>query len=244
MKKILGLVITLLLVLGVGACVKAPTDTDLEDRVTILEEQVLELENILIDLEVIEGLNGQREYYLPQKSVSVFQTTSVSAYTMETLGDELDKSKAPNYVLDENENYIPFSTVVDLLIEKYFGNDIDIKIALIGFQIKITLEVNDISENEYMAKMIMLINELSNYDFYIIGGSELYIQSDFSGTSYIKIPIQTMRSSFINITPEVIYNGLYEIRLVQHTFSTVSVQALYDEYMLSELYDGYVLDYN
>ena len=246
MKKLLVFIIALVLVLSIGGCQNPPQDTledtELEQRVTTLEGQVAELEGILVDLEVIEGLNGQKEYYLPQETQTTFAQT-VSAGYIELLGDELDKTKAPSYVLDANGDYVPFDDVIDLLFTKYFGEKATVTNALIGFQIKIVLNTNDISQEEYMARLIMLINELSLYDFYIIGGSELYIQSYWEATSYIKIPIQTLRSSFITITPEVIYTGTYEIQLSNVSYDNISVQTLYDEYMASGLYGGYVLDY-
>ena len=243
MKKLL-LVITLLLVLFMGACESAPQDTELQDRVTVLEGQVDELEQILIDLEFIEGLNGQREYYLPQTNeTSMFNFQSVSANEVELLGTELDKSKAPSYVLDINEEYIAFKDVVQLLVDKYYSDEVTIDTALIGFQIKMVLTVGDVSQEELMAQTILLINELSLYDFYILGGSELYIQFVGSIWSYIIVPIQTMRSSFITITPEVIYNGIYEVRLFQFDYDSEQVQALYDDYVTNGIYNGYVLDY-
>jgi hypothetical protein len=235
MKKLL-LIFSLLLVLSLGACNIAPDDTDLENRVDILETQVNELEQILIDLEVIEGLNKQREYYIPQ-------STGVSAMSYEVLGDELDKSKAPSYVLDVEDNYITFDMVAELLVEKYFGSNANVEDAYIGFIVVIKLSSMDITQEEYMAKLILLLEELSNYDWYIIGSCEVYIQSDFNGTAYIKVPVQTMRSTFITLTPFTIYNGLYEIQLFGHSFDNELVQQYYDEYVVSELYNGYVLDY-
>lgn len=245
MKKLLALFISLVLVLSIAGC-KSPAqdtydDTELEQRVATLESQVEELEGILVDLEVIEGLNGQKEYYLPKTS-SIFNTTSVSAGDIELLGGELDKTKAPSYVLDANGNYVSFDDVVSKLVTKYFTN-ISAQDSCIGFQIKIVLGTGGLSQEEFMARLIMLVNELSHYDFYIIGGSELYIQFDFGGTSYIKIPIQTMRSTFITITPEVIYNGWYEIQLFNLDYNETQVQTLYDTYMADVQYSGYVLDY-
>jgi hypothetical protein len=244
MKKLL-LLITLVLVIGLGACESAPDNTELlelENRVVELESKVDELEQILVDIEVIEGLNGQKEYYIPDAKHSIFNVSSVGASDIELLGTELDKASAPSYVLDENGDYVPFDDVVQKLVTKYYGN-VDVEDSYIGFQIKIVLSIGDMSQEEFMAKTIMLINEISQYDFYIIGGSELYIQLHDSSYGYVKLPIQTMRSSFITITPEVIYNGLYEIQLMQLNYDKAQVQTLYDEYVASGLYDGYVLDY-
>lgn len=242
MKKIL-LVLTIASVFMLGACSNAPDKVqELENRIAILEAQMLEVEDILVNIEVIEGLNGQKEYYIPDNSNTASNFVGVSAQSI-LLGDELDKSKSPSYVLDENDEYVNFDKVVELLIEKYFGDKVTIVNSKIGFQIKIVLEPNEISQSEYMARLILMIEELSNYDFYIIGGSELYIQTNFGGTSWVIIPIQTLRSSFITITPAVVYNGLYEIDIYNHYYNPTTVQTLYDEYVLSGLYVGYALNY-
>ena len=208
------------------------TQIDLmQDAYSELYEDYDEMYQILEDIGVIEGLNGQRAYYLP------------TALSLELLGTELDKDKAPDYVLDINGDYISFETVADLLVEKYFGNLVTVDEAVVGFQLKMVLSHGDITANEFMARLIFMINELSLYDFYIIGSSEIYIQTVYGGTSYIKIPMQTLRSDFITLTPEVIYSGTYEIQLFQMAFNKVTVQTLYDDFVLNETFTGYVLDY-
>ncbi len=235
MKKLL-LMFSLLLVLSLGACNSVPTDTDLENRVDILEQQVSELEQILIDLEIIEGLNGQREYFVPQ-------ATGLSAMAYEVLGAELNTKDAPSYVLNDKSEYIPFYDVVELLVAKYYGDEVQLNTALIGFQVKITLEIGDISLEEFMAQTIMLIDELSHYDFYLISASELYIQLDNNPYGYIKIPMQTLRSSFITMTPQLIIEGTYEVILFQLDYDNKLVEQFHTAYKTSKNYDGYVLDY-
>lgn len=203
----------------------------LENRVAELESRVDEIETLLTEMEFIEGINGQREYYTP------------TALSIQLLGEELDKTKAPSYVLDNEENYINFSQVAQLLVTKYFGTSVTITTAEIGYQVKLMLQNHEITQEEYLTRMILLIDELSNYDFYIIGSSEIYIQANFDGTSYIKIPIQTLRSSFVTITPEVIYSRLYEVKIYRMTFDIETVQSLYNDFVANETFVGYVLNY-
>ena len=247
MKKLLSILITLMLVLIIAGCNSpAPNtviDTTLEDRVTVLEEQVAELEQVLVDIEIIEGLNGQREYYLPKTESTLLNFTSVSAGTIELMGDELDKASAPSYVLDVDENYIPFYDVMELLVAKYFTDDVSLHTASIGFQIKAVILTENINKEDYVARLILMIDELSNYDFYIIGGSELYIQSQIDGMTYITIPVQTLRSSFITMTADVMIEGTYEITSYGLEYDGVQVKALYDGYVTAETFAGYVLDY-
>jgi len=136
MKKLLTILLTFILVIGLGACAPSQDTKELEDRIEILEEQMLEVEDILVNIEVIEGLNGQREYYIPSTS-TVSKFVGVSASDVEPLGDALDKTKAPDYVLDINEEYISFEQVAQLLVDKYFENNVLLTSATIGFQIKL-----------------------------------------------------------------------------------------------------------
>jgi hypothetical protein len=247
MKKLLTVIISLVLVFSLGACKSASNDTDLEKRVETLEAQVEELEAILVDLEIIEGLNGQREYYLPETNneYSVFNSQTLSASDIELTGEEIDTLNAPSYLLDADGKYIEFETVMDLLIAKYYGGDVNATKALLGGQIQIELDVKNIEMEEYMAKLIMLVEELAHYDFYIIGSSEISILLDRDSltSGYMIIPIPTMRSTFITFTPEVFYTGSYEIQLYRMTFNKDEVQTLYDGYELEGTYDGFVLDY-
>jgi len=250
MKKLLIGLISLMLVLGIAGCNSPAPDVELENRVTgletqvdLLETQVEELEQILIDLEIIEGLNGQREYYLPRQESTMFNVTSVSAGDVELLGDELDKVSAPSYVLDVDENYIPFYNVMELLIDKYFNEDVTLHSASIGSQVSAVVLTDDVNINDYFARLFLMIEELSNYDFYIIGGSELYIQSQIEGMTYIIIPIQTLRSSFITMTADVFIEGTYEISSYRLDYDNETVKRLYEQYVIDETFTGYVLDY-
>lgn len=247
MKKILLVLIIMMSVMLLGACTLSDDTAKIEElelRLEIAEAQIDEVEQILIDLEIIEGLNNQREYYLPEAHNADSLWQGVSATEYETLGTELDKSKAPSYVLDVNEEYIPFDDVAQLLVTKYYGNGVSISRSSIGIQTEIVLEVGNMSQEEFIAKTILLIEELSNYDFYIIGSTQLVIQTQFGSTAWIIIPIQTLRSSFITMTPELIINGTYEIQKTGLTYDGEQVMSLYDQYVLSGDYANYVLNFN
>lgn len=237
MKKLYGSILIAILIVLVGC--QSPTDTDLEKRVDTLEQQVSELESILVDLQVIEGLNGQREYYLPQEQSTMFQ--GVSAYSVELLNNELDTTLAPTYVLDENDNYVEFEQLAKLLSIKYYGEDL-VTSANMGSVVEIILDKPDLTQEEFVARTALMIVELSEYDFYIIGSSELVIQTNFNSTSRIILPIQTLRSSFITIDAISIINGIYEIRKQGLTYITDDVLAYYNDYITNETYNGYVLN--
>lgn len=239
MKKFYSILL-LITVLGFSlAGCNSPTDNDLEKRVEILESQVAEMEQILIDIEVIKGLNGQNKYYLPEDDSSIF--TAVSAEEFE-VNPNIDTSIAPSYAIDNGE-YVEFKTVMNRLVGKYFDNATVPK-AMLGSKIEVSINYTDYTKEELMARTIMMINELVNYDWYIIGGSEIYFV--FYGpmdTCYIKLLNQTLRSTFITITPEVIMEGAYEVQLYKFITDKEEVQRLYDKLLIDEQYQGYVLNY-
>ncbi len=55
--------------------------------------------------------------------------------------------------------------------------------------------------------------------------------------------MQTLRSDFVTITPEVIYSGWYEIDVYGMSYIPSMVQSTYDGLVLSELFNGFVLDF-
>lgn len=217
----------------------------LNNKVNDLEQQVYDLNEELDGLQYIEGLNGQREYY----------STTALAYEpiLYSIGETIDTSIAPSYVLDDSGNYVTFEDLALLLTDKYFPEkDFLFVSAEIGSQVSIKYGVTyTMSVEEYMARVIFLIEELSNYDFYIIGSSELTINILFEGgaNSCLKVPVQTLRSSFITLTPECYYNQWYEILFygigngLDVTFDTELTATYYNDFDTSGVFDGYVLNY-
>jgi len=257
MKKILALFIVIFSFTLVSCNEVAVTEQDYSADIELLQEQLSvlesklelldsgyeqlyanydEMQKLLVEIGVIEGLNGQNAYYLP------------TALSFELLGTELEKDKAPSYVLDENEDYVPFADVAQLLVDKYFSGILTVGSTDLRDVVYIYIEDFDnviMSQNEYLARSILMLEELGNYDFYIIGSTGIQLSTSFEyiGTASIKIPMQSLRSEFITLTPEVIYTGAYEVSITQMTYNIALVQAYYDGYVLNETFSGYVLDF-
>lgn len=214
----------------------------ISNAITVLENDVFsnadlidELEQVLISIEVIEGLNGQKVYYVPEQNAIV----TLSALS----NDKIDKSKAPSYIMDENDEYIDFEEVVNKLATKYYGENANVIEASLSFQAKINIDTT-LDKHTFIARTILFIQELSDYEFYIIGSSQLYIQTNtFGATSYITVPIQTLRSSFITMDKDVFANGWYEVNYHNLVYDVATVEALLLQYNLDGTYIGYVLDY-
>lgn len=245
MKKLLLLVSTLVLIIGLGACNSAPDTIDYVTR-DEMELEINQLWAILEDIGVIEGLNGQREYYIQDNKVPTgVLFTKVSAFEIETLGIELDKTKAPSYILDLDGNYVPFEDLAQLLLQKYYGVGLGQGFARINFQARIQTDItSELTIDEFVARTILMFEEIRQYDWYIIGSSEFYMYLTFNGaTVEVSIPIQTMRADWLTMTPEVIYNSWYEISIKHISYNNTQVQAFYDEYVTNGTFNGYVLDY-
>ena len=215
--------------------------SNVSNAITVLESDVFnnaelidELEQVLISIEVIEGLNGQKVYYIPDQATLV----TLGAYTQ----SQIDAEKAPSYVLDEEGLYIEFEEVVNKLLDKYFV-DYDLFMAELGSELIIQF-FTDYTEEEFVARSVLMIEELSHYDFYIIGSSQLMIYTNYEGTSWLKVPMQTMRSTFITMTSDVFIDGLYEIDYFNLGFDEALTKSLYEQYVADKTFDGYVLDYN
>ena len=246
MKKILILILGFIMVLSLASCV--PTQglneyrSDLED----LEIRVAEMEYILDNLGILTGLNGQQSYYIvPQEeqTASIFQNVSA----MEEMVSDLDKSKLPPYLFDLEGNPVSFNDVGELLLAKYYGsNAYDETYYRVGFQTKIRMTITDenMTIDQFMARTILMVEELGLYQYWLLGGSELYLQITFNDTNFeIFIYMPSLLSEAFNLTPSDYYNQYWEIETKNLIFDLEQTQIYYDEFILNETFIGYVLDY-
>lgn len=157
-------------------------------------------------------------------------------------------AEAPAYVLDDDGNYIDFDTVSELLFTKYFGNEIDLRNSKVSEEVFFHVQLYSVQydSNEYIARMILLINELKYYEFYMYSSALLYCYTIVDDTviTWIKIPMHILQAEFISITPEVICNQQYETLIYGMTFDEEIVQQYYDSFVSNGTFDGYVLNYD
>jgi hypothetical protein len=238
MKKLIGLIITLVLVLGLGACSSAPADTDLEDRVEVLEEQVIDLQETLDNMVVSVGLNGQTSYYVNDKEYELSQIDFVFL-AQET--EYLDASKFPAYIWDDSGEYITVNDMVNMLTQKYLGVS---SMATTGYQFKIKLSsLPDMNNEEMIVAMSMMIVELANYDFYTIDSPELYIEISGGGLQMVKVRMTLLVSDKYDLHPAVFWNEMMDTRIVGLSYNESGLDLIYDNYINAETFIGYVLNY-
>ena len=246
MKKLI-LLLTLISVMLLGAC--SSSDSTLDTRVYDLENDVITLQNELAimqerfdNLVYTEGLNGQRDYYENES----YSSLSALAYeTMTKEGDVIDWGLFPDYVrnIDTGE-YVSVDDLAKLLVAKYFnGTEAT---GSIGFQYKITFELtnSNMTNEEYIARLSLLIIELSNYDFYTIDTSQLYFYNYFNGqTIEVKSRMSLLVTDKYVLIPVIFYGELLDVSITGISYDSLLVQSYCDDYVTNLTYDGYVLDY-
>lgn len=224
MKKLL--LIGLFIIVGLGIFFALPTSNEPEP----------ELETDYVG--IIVGLNGiEYEYIVKAEEPS----QGVLA------AEDLDKNKYPSYALDINDAPVAFKTVGELLKAKYYGSALDsADYFRVGFQAKMRMTINDasMSTSEFMARTVLLTEELRLYQYWLVGGSELYLQITLNGVSFeIFIYMPNLTSDAFKLTLEDYYYELWEIETTNLTFNLVDAQTYYNDFILNEDFIGYVLNY-
>lgn len=246
MKKLL-LVISFIAIMLLGACTSAPDDVALENRVKELELQLAELQ---LDQEALElrfdnlvmseGLNGQRDYYENSPDSAIYMSR-LGYEMMVTEKDYLDKSKFPSYIFNAEGEYVSVNELGNLLTLKYLGIE---SVTVTGYQFKIQLyDEIDLSNEEYIVRLSMMIIELSQYDFYTIDSPELMIINLFTTTHYMHVRMSLLVTDKYNLHPAIFWNELLDTRIENYTFDIELMDAIYDQYILDGTFDGYVLNY-
>lgn len=206
----------------------------LENDIFANAELIDEIEEILISIEVIDGLNGQKVYYIPNGTKIQF-LSSVNE-------SKIDTEKAPSYILDSNGNYLDYETAIHILCTKYYSSfslNRTFILGRVGYDVDTDLIIED-----FVARTILLIEELQNYDFWLIGASYLYIQTNSYGTnSVIQIYMPSLRSSFIEWDASLFINEEYEVSFINLVFDRNQTQILYQQYVDEKIFEGFKLDY-
>jgi len=221
MKKLLSLILVLTIV-GLGLYMAFPTSNETED------------------IGIIIGLNGQESEYTIQDEKDAYQ--GVKAAT------DLDKTKLPTYLFDIEENKLSFKDVGTLLKAKYYnyGSSPD-DYFRVGFQTKMRMNIinNEMTIDEFIARTILLVEELSLYQYWLIGGSELYLQLTLNDISFeIFIYMPSLLSDGFNLIPEDYYLQNWEIEITGLDFeNTLAIDTYYDDFVLNETFIGFILLY-
>ena len=235
MKKFLLVITVLLLSISLVGC-NSPTDLD---KIEELEARVEVLENRIDQMVSTVGLNGQVDWYENNGIEGSAITVSATMMEMAQETDYIDKAKFPEYIFGTDGEYISIQELNHMLCQKYLNTSCN---SSIGFQYKIqAYKPNDMTINEYMVRISMLIEELSYYDFYTIDSPELYIEFTAGGSQYMKVRMSLLVDDKYNIDPAIFWNGLMDTRIEGLTFSTLTLNTIHADLVASGELDGFVL---
>ena len=248
MKKIILVLTILTSVFMLSACNSADSNTDLEERVIALEEELEALEARFDNLVITTGINGQTDYY--ENDSSAYQEEdvllSLTFYELAVKEDDyLDKSKFPDYIWSLDGNYVSVDDLANLLVNKYFNGAEASGETGSQFRIDFFYDDDEMSNEEYIARLSLLVMELSSYDFYTIDSSQLYFYLHFNlQTIQFKSRMSLLVTDKYTLDPAIFYGELLDVSISGIVYDFLTVQALCDEFILNETFIDYVLDYN
>lgn len=274
MKKLLLLILVFTMTIGLNACVSTNSLNDYKNK---LDEVSLELEELQAEIDAdaiateaqleafilalealstrldnigsITGLGGVERYY--ETYEDTLQTMSAMELTVAEMKDTFDKTKSPSYLMDDEGNYVSFEQLAYKLKAKYFNDETihEVDLFLMGseayFRFGIT---SDISEEELVARITLMIEELRLYEFYLLSSPELVIHiyrfDTVDHQTKITIPLTVVINDFFVLTCDGIFDSDYDMRAEFDTeLDLVLIQAYYDGFVLNGIFDNYVLNY-
>ena len=274
MKKILLMILVFTIALGLSGCVSTSALQDYKDE---LDEVSLELEELqaeidadaiateaqleafVLALEALElridnigsitGLNGQESYY--EATEDMLMTMSVMKMAVTEMKDTFDKTKSPSYLMDDNGNYVPFEQLAYKLKAKYFEDDTihEVDMFQMGSQAYFRIGIiSDISEEEIVARIVLMIEELRLYPFYLLSSPELVIHiyrfDTVDHQTKVTIPLTVVVNDFFQLTCDGVFDQDYDMRAEFDTeLDLALIEAYYDNFVLLNTFDGYVLNY-
>lgn len=235
MKKLLVLLISLIMVITLVGC-QSPT----EDTVTIEEYNELELR--IDELENYISRMVWQGYLMPEESdyENLFGYKLGVTDILENDKDLVDETKFPAYIWDVDGNYINAKTLIDSLVLKYFNQTSNY--SNVGTEFRFDIYGTELSNDDIIARLTLLILELEQYDFYLLDSSELLVVLNQGASSYFRITRMTiLTTDNYTLTPDMFWEKLMDTEVEGFVYSIEEVTTLYDDYVTNETFTGYVL---
>lgn len=227
-------------------------ENDIDSQIASLELQIALLEERLDNMIAVQGINGNTVYY--EKKLSLMKTS---------LSDMLDSFKeelAPTYMTDEDGDYVTFNTIAGLLKEKYLGVTYttvtgigsDSYVTIPYARLNYVFEDATIDINDVVARMILMVEELTHYEYYVLSSNGIQLQMVWSDGAYshkvsIEIPTTVLINDMFTIDFDSIRGHMFEIKIQaeweQDTIDYEAAKVFYDAYVKDGTYAGYVLDF-
>lgn len=237
MKKLYGvLALVIILSMSLVGC-QSPTDST-----SLTEKEILESVEKYCKTDIISQ----------ELVCDTSEITDVRVFTM--LQAYEDTTQYPSYMLDSEGQYVTMEQLGLLLKDKYFGiskytNDNYYKsegVTMLQFS---NDDQYDYNPNELYAKMVLILQEISNYNYYILNNEVIvkFIWNTTDGYTKIfelKTSSENLLSDTLIISPDSFFTGYLEMKYRDNGEVEVveeNITALYDYYVENGTYDGYVL---
>lgn len=239
MKKLYGIVLLLtVLSISLVGC-KSPTELN----TGLTEKEILESVEKYCKTDIIS-----QELVCDTSEVKDTRVLAVlSAYE--------DTTQYPSYMLDYEGNYVSMLDLGELLKMKYFElgvNQYDIFSKRNGSTfIRISnVIMTDYNENDLFVKLFLMMEELSNYNYYILNNDVtiMFVWYDTAGIQRsieLTTSSENLLSDTLYITPDGFFTGYLEMSYdsLNVTISQLEVNSIYETYKTDSTYSGYVLNY-
>ena len=238
MKKLYGvLALVIILSMSLVGC-QSPTDST-----SLTEKEVLEAVEKYCKTDII----SQELVCDTSEITDVRVFTALQAYE--------DTTEYPSYMLDDEGNYVTMEALGLLLKDKYFGigkmeyDEFYKSEGVTMFQFS-NSEAYDYNPNELYAKLVLILQEISSYNYYILN-NEVVVKIVWNTTDgYTKIfelktSSENLLSDTLTISPDSFFTGYLEMKYKDNGSVIVveeNITALYDSYVENGTYDGYVLN--
>jgi len=273
MKKLLSLLLVFILVLGLGACASSPdtpidyyTKDEIDTMILEVNDKVDVVTSIMLNIGVIQGLSGQKEYFYKNESTRALASMPKDILKQTLLAMPLSELRMineevadinyellPTYTYEENGDYISFKDLSNKILNKYMGVSVNVTESLFYGDAYILVKdyTSGLTPEEVFARMSLLVNELTEYGYYRIGITSLriyYILYEDSNPRVMEITLPNVvinNPNSFNLTPTMIYNNEVDIncRLDNVTLNLATIEALFNQYILDDTFSGYVLNY-
>ena len=222
----------------------------IEEQIADIEAKIALLEARLNGLVTVKGLNGQVLYYENE-----IKTLKLG---LETLYNTFNPTLAPTYMYDINGDYINFSNLSVLIKNKYFSdvaqNYEQDRYEMTPFAIMhFYFEDSNIAFNDIIARIIIIVEEITNYEYYTLSSNGLkidivYSDGNYTHQIYFTIPTVVLINDMFTLNFDSIIGNQFESYFITpESYDIIDydqVKIYYDNYKLNNTFDGYVLNYN
>ena len=165
-----------------------------------------------------------------------------------------DTTQYPSYMLDSEGNYVSMEQLGKLVKTKYFqlGNqeyDKYYKEEGVTYLQFVDNDFVDYDQNQIFAKLVLILEELSDYKYYILNNEVLvrffwHSTDGYTKSVQLKTASENLLSDTLVISPDSFFTGYLEMKykLDSVLIDEEIITLIYDDYVTNGTFNGYVLN--